>query len=102
MEKKRLVKKAQREFIEKIRGFEKRSKFITIKYINNLWGRCIMQINISKENKIVDEMIEYIKNLCSYIEENGNSVWFSNYDRYAEDNPDEWALEYEICVHKSM
>lgn len=100
MEKKRQIKKIQREFIEKIKDFEKRSKFINIKYVNTLWGRCVMQINIAKENKVVDEMIEYIKDLCNYIEEDGYSVWFSNYDRYVEDNPDEWALEYEICVHK--
>lgn len=102
MEQKRLVKRAQRQFITNIESFAKRSKFVTIRYTRTFWGRVCMQIDVSKYNKVVNEMIEYIKTFCNYVEkENNGSMWLRNYNDLAESEEDcnEWALEYDICVH---
>lgn len=95
----REVKALQREFIDTIKKFEKRSKFIEICIVNTYWGLCAMQINIKKENKIVAEMVDYIKSFCDYQDDE----WFYSYDDCAmEDDEDEWELKFEICVYKNF
>ena len=102
MEKKRIVRRQQAQVISAIEGFAKRSKLITIVYNRSFWGRVCIRININKYNKVVNEMVEYIKTFCNYVEEEDNgSMWLRNYDDLAEnENADEWALEYEICLHQ--
>lgn len=94
----KLTERKHKKVIETLRGFEKRSKFIEIKRCNNIWGSLCIEVIITKENKIVDEMIDYLKNICGRIEEEGMSVWFYNY----EDNNDfeDWDFQLEICVSK--
>lgn len=94
----KLTEREHKKVIEALKGFEKRSKFIEFKRCNNIWGSLRIQITITKENKIVDEMIDYLKDICSHIEEEGMSVWFYNYV----DNNDfkDWDFQLEICVSK--
>lgn len=101
-EKKRATKRAQREFIEKMRTFEKRSKFITIKTCRTIWGLCVVHIDVTnEESKVVKEMMDYLMNLFGqWVEEDIYSTWFHNYDNYADDDSDEWELQFEICVSK--
>ena len=100
VEKRRMVRRQQAQVISAIEGFAKRSKLITIVYNRSFWGRVCMQININKYNKVVDEMVEYIKTFCNYVEEENNgSMWLRNYDDLAEEDEDVWVLEYEICLH---
>jgi hypothetical protein len=100
VEKRRMVRRQQAQVISAIEGFAKRSKLITIVYNRSFWGRVCMQINISKYNKVVSEMVEYIKTFCDYVEEENNgSMWLRNYDDLAEEDEDVWALKYEICLH---
>ena len=102
MEKQRMVRRQQAQVIRTIEGFAKRSKLITIVHNKRVWGRVYMQINISKYNKIVNEMVEYLKTLCNYVEEeNDGSIWLHNYDYLIDDeDADVWALEYAVCVHR--
>lgn len=101
VEKRRMVRRQQAQVISAIEGFAKRSKLITIVYNRRLWGRVCMQVNINKYNKVVNEMVEYIKTFCDYVEEENNgSMWLRNYDDLVEDeDADVWVLEYEICLH---
>lgn len=101
IEKRRMVRRQQAQVISAIEGFAKRSKLITIAHNRRLWGRVYLQINISKYNKVVNEMVEYLKTFCNYVEEESNgSMWLHNYDYLAEDeDADVWAIEYEICIH---
>ena len=101
IEKRRMVRRQQAQVISTIEGFAKRSKLITIVYNRTLWGRVSMQININKYNKVVNEMVEYLKTFCNYVEEeNDGSMWLHNYDYLVEDeDADVWAVEYAICVH---
>lgn len=103
MEKRRMIKRQQAQVIREIENFAKRSKLITIIYNRSFWGRVCMQININKYNKVVNEMVEYIKTFCDYVEEENNgSMWLRNYDDLAEDEEaDMWTLEYEICLHQN-
>lgn len=95
------TKIAQRQFVEAMRAFEKRSKFITITSANSFWGLYVMHIDIAKENKVTDEMLDYIKSLCDYREDDEYSIWFHSYDSYDIDvDEDEWTLKYQICVSK--
>lgn len=103
-EKIKLVKREQRMVIENLRKFEKRSKLIKIVYSRAMWGHYKAQINISKENKVVLEMIDYLKTLCSFVEEEKDgTLWLRNYDDLAiEENDKWWDLEFEFCVHKTF
>ena len=102
IEKRRMVRRQQAQVIKTIESFTKRSKLITIVYNRQLWGRVCMQINISKYNKVVNEMVEYIKTFCNYVEEENNGgMWLCNYDDLAKDeNADVWTLEYSFCLHQ--
>ena len=100
IEKKRLAKRAQGQFRKQIEAFAKRSKFITIVQHRTYWGRIYLQINVDKYNKVVNEMIEYFKTLCNYVEEdNDDTMWIRNYNDLTEENNELWAIEYDICVH---
>ena len=103
-EKIKFTKREQRAVIENLKKFEKRSKLIKIVYSRAMWGHYKAQINISKENKVVLEMINYLKTLCSFVEEENNgTLWLRNYDDLAiEENDNWWDLEFEFCIHKTF
>lgn len=102
-EKQRMTQRAQREFVDKLHTFEKRSKLITIRSVNKYWGRMYIRVDIVKENKVVNEMIEFFKSVCNDVEiEKDGTMWLRNYDEYNWDDEehDTWDLEYSICVAK--
>lgn len=95
----RLVKKELRKFAKEIKSFEKRSKVIKIVHKAEICNSLSMQINVSKSSKIVDEMINYIKENCKVEEVGNHSIWFCNYENNEEQN--ELKSEFNICVYFS-
>ena len=95
----RLVKKELRKFAKEIESFEKRSKMIKIVHKAEICNSLSMQINVSKSSKVVDEMINYIKENCKVEEVGNHSIWFCNYEDNEEQN--ELKSEFNICVYFS-
>lgn len=97
--------KAHREVTEALEKFAKRSKNITYIRDDSYWGLCRIDLSVSKDGKVVREMMEYLKVLCSYYEpanfnEEYPSAWFRNYDDCAiDENEDGWDVQFEICVN---
>ena len=96
------ARKAQEEVKNNLQKFAKRSKHITYETANTFYGFCRIDIIVSKEGKVVREMMEYLKSICPfYYFDESSSAWFRNYDdtiiRYA-DEEDEWEVQFEICV----
>ena len=95
----RTIKRELRAFKEEVRRFEKRSKMIKMIRKFEYDNRLTTQINVTKRTRVVDEMIEYFKSLCEFVEEEENgSMWLRNYDDLAEEE-DCSSAEYQICVH---
>ena len=94
--------KAHREVKEMLQKFAKRSKYITYKRAESYWGLCRIDISVSKDGKVVNEMMEYLKSICPFYDfSSTSSAWFHNYDDTKIERPsdeDEWVVEYEICV----
>jgi hypothetical protein len=96
----RLIKRELRRTTREIEIFEKRSKMIKIIYARDIFNRHYTQINITKKNKIVNEMIEYIKSFCDYVEiEKDGSMWFRNYNDLADTDTEYSKAEYQFCIH---
>ena len=97
---KRAIRRQQREVIEAIRKFEKRSKFITLLRHDSYWGLCTGQINISKrEGKVINELIEYLNSLCGFVEKDANGFWFCTNNPYEiNENKNDWDLEFEFSI----
>lgn len=95
----RLVKKELRKFAKEIESFEKRSKMIKIVHKAEICNSLSMQINVPKSGKVVDEMINYIKENCKVEEVGNHSIWFCNYEDNEEQN--ELKSEFNICVYFS-
>ena len=96
----RLIKRELRRIKREIETFEKRSKMIKVIYARDIFNRYYTQINITKKNKVVKEMIEYIKGFCDYVEvEKNGSMWLRNYDDLAYTDTDHSKAEYSICIH---
>ena len=95
----RLARRELRGFHKQIETFEHRSKMIKIISARNIFNRHYTQIDIIKNNKVVNEMIKYIKGLCEYveIEENG-TMWFRNYNDLIDEDTDYSKAEYNICI----
>jgi hypothetical protein len=95
----RNANKAHKEVITTLEKFAKRSKNIAVVRKNSFWGLCRIDLSIHKDGKVAQEMMEYLKNLCSYCEKEKNTIWFHNYDTCAiVDAEDEWDVKFEICV----
>lgn len=96
----RIIKRELRRFKKEIEAFEKRSKMIKILYSRDIFNRLSMQINIIKNGKVVEEMINYVKGFCNYVEtEENGSMWLRNYDDLADEDTDYSKAEYNICIH---
>ena len=96
----RLIKRELRGIKREIEGFEKRSKMIKVIYARDILNRYYTQINITKKNKIVNEMIEYIKGFCDYVEiEKDGSMWLRNYNDLTDTDTDCSKAEYQCCIH---
>jgi hypothetical protein len=97
----RMVKRQLRTFKAEIEKFEKRSKAITVIHKFEFYNRYYTQINITKQNKVVNEMIEYIKELCdiTYTDPDG-TMWLKNYDDLADVDTEDYSQpEYDVCIH---
>ena len=96
------ARKAHREVKLALEKFAKRSKNITYISGNSYWGLCRIDISVSKDGKVVQEMMEYLKSICPFYDfSDTSSAWFHNYDDTKIERPsdeDEWTVEYEICV----
>ena len=91
--------KAHKEVITTLEQFAKRSKNIAVIRKNSFWGLCRIDLAIYKDGKVAQEMMEYLKSLCSYCEQGKNTIWFHNYDTCEIANAeDEWEVKFEICV----
>ena len=92
--------KAQSEVKETLQKFAKRSKYITYQRANTFYGFCRIDVAVSNDGKVVQEMMEYLKSICPYCEDSDeDTTWFHNY----EENPlredvDDWEVQFEICV----
>ena len=97
--------KAHREVELALEKFAKRSKHITYDRADSYYGWCRIDLIVSKDGKVVREMMEYLKNLCSYhdpadMDDKYPTDWFRNYDEWAEEEEDsEWEVQFEICVY---
>ena len=97
----RIIKKELRRFAREIADFEKRSKMSKIVHKFELCNRYHIQINVTKRNKVVEKMIDYIKQFCAVDEiENDGTVWLRNFDWFAED--DDTKPEYDVCLCFNM
>lgn len=95
----RLVKRELRGFKKEIETFEKRSKMIKIVSARDIFNRHYTQIDVVKNNKVVEEMIKYVKNLCEYVEvEKDGTMWLCNYNDLADEDTDYSKAEYNICI----
>lgn len=96
--------KAHHEVINALEKFAKRSKNITYISNNSFYGLCRIDLSVSKDGKVVREMMDYLKALCPYYEpadmsEKYPSAWFHNYDtNLIHDDDDDWNVQFEICV----
>ena len=99
----RLVKREHNIILNTLEDFAKRSKFIEIHYKHSILETLFVQVDFTKENKIVREMVEYLKEFCDYVslEKNG-SMWFRNFDDLVEEeNEDLWEkAKFQICLAK--
>ena len=90
-------KTTARTFINTLEAYAKRSKYITIvhKYIG--WHLCGVQVNVTKENKVVREMVQYIASVLPYKEEEdmtNGAIWYKSHAEEQEE--DVW--EAQCCV----
>jgi hypothetical protein len=93
------TKKALRRLAREIESFEKRSKLIKVVHKFECANRYYTQINVAKKNKVVEEMIEYIKSLCDIIEtEENGSMWLCNYDEFVEEDENSFTPEFNILI----
>ena len=94
------TKKVLRRFAKEIQGFEKRSKLIKVVYGREIANCYHTQINVAKENKLVKEMINYIKSVCQFeeLEENG-TMWLHNYDSYVIEETSTFSPKLHVCIH---
>lgn len=97
--------KAHREVIMTLEKFAKRSKHITFIRKNSFWGLCRIDLSVSKNGKVAQEMLDYLKSICPYYEladlsAQDPTAWFHNCDTtiIKQDSEDEWDVEFEICV----
>lgn len=96
----KLVKRELRGFKKEIETFEKRSKMIKIIYVRDIFNRLSMQINVTKNGKVVEEMVNYVKGFCDYVEtEENGSMWLCNYDDLTDEDENYLKAEYNICIH---
>ena len=96
----RVIKKELRRFKAEIEKFEKRSKLIAVVHKCELCNRYYTQINVNKFNKVVNEMIEYIKTFCDNVEtEKSGTIWLCNYNEFADDDSEYLKAEYNVCIH---
>lgn len=96
----KMVKRELRAVKKEIEAFEKRSKMIKVIYARDIFNCHYTQINVVKKNKVVNEMIEYINNLCDYVEvEENGSMWLRNYDDLADEDTDNLTAKYSFCIH---
>ena len=96
----KLIKRELRQFKKEIENFEKRSKIIKVVHKFEFNNRYSTQINVTKKNKVVNEMIEYIKGFCDYVEvEQDGSIWLRNYDDLTEEDANYSKPEYEVCIY---
>lgn len=97
--------KAHREVINALEKFAKRSKHIKVFRKATYWGHCRIDVILTKDGKVVQEMMEYLKSLCSYYEpadmnDKYPTDCFRNYDEWAEEEEDsEWEVQFEIIVY---
>ena len=87
------IKRKHREFIDKIKSFEKRSKNISIVYSKSILDMCAIQINIKHylRTPVAREMLDYIESICHY--EDGH--WYRNFNC---DNEQNIECKYEASV----
>ena len=97
----RIVKRQLRAFKTEIEKFEKRSKAITVIRTFETFNRYYTRINITKQNKVVNEMIEYIKGFCDIVDVDADgTMWLKNYDDLADEDTDDYSQpEYDVCIH---
>ena len=97
----RIVKRELRAFKAELEKFEKRSKAITVVHKFEIYNRYYTQINITKQNKVINEMVEYIKRFCNIVDVDADgTMWLKNYDDLADENTDDYSQpEYDVCIH---
>lgn len=91
-----------RKVKEDLEQFAKRSKQITLKSADQWWSSWRYDIKVDtngrKASNVVNELMDYIRNLCSYEEYyDGYSMWFRNFDDLAieDDEPED---ENDYCA----
>ena len=91
-----------RKVKEDLEQFAKRSKQITLKSADQWWSSWRYDIKVDtngrKASNVVNELMDYIRNLCSYEEAyDGYSMWFRNFDDLAieDDEPED---ENDYCA----
>ncbi len=95
------VCKEGRAVVSKIEEFAKRSKHITLTHKYSFYEHFRLDVDVTGNSKVTVEMTDYIKSLCSFIEDDGDGVvWFRNYDDCAiEEDEEKIELHLEFCVH---
>ena len=97
------VCKEGRAVVSKIEEFAKRSKHITLTHKYSFYEDFRLDIDVTGNSKVTVEMMDYIKSLCTFVEDDDGdgTVWFRNYDDLAFEEEDEEKIELhlEFCVH---
>ena len=86
-----------RNFINTLEAFAKRSKYISVRRQYIAFELCSVQVDFTKSNRVVREMLRYIANVLPYeeVEEyDENTTWYKS---HSIDQPD-GVWETRCCV----
>lgn len=85
-------------FVKTIESFAKRSKYITIRHKYVGYDFCGVQVNVTKKNRVVREMMDYMASLLPVVEEEDLHVLTATWYKSHAEGQTEDGYVVQCCV----
>ena len=96
----RKAHKAHDEIKKTLQKFANRSKYIEYDRGRTYWGWCSIRVTVLKDCKVAKEMLDYIKSICPYTD---NESTFRSYEGDLGGGDDifsDWEIKFDISVYR--